>query len=128
MFPCLYDAEQHDILESEVGRWCVRVAPADWKNRLFTYRHQIHGTFVVAVWADEDKKHGIFCDVVNLGGGFGNFNRAMADEMMRRMWAPLSPESMGTQINQQSRDYTSKQQDKNEQIKEENIKRKEVWK
>ena len=128
MFPCKYDVEQHEVLNSEVGRWCVRNAPADWKNRLFTYRHKIHETYVLAVWADENKRHGIFSDVVNLGHGWGNFDRAMADEMMRRMWAPLSPESMGDQINQQSRDYSSKQQDKQMERKENEAKRREVWK
>ena len=128
MFPCIYDEKQHEIMTSEVSRWCVRNAPAGWVDRLFTYRHKIHGTFVVAVWADKNQRHGIFSDVVNLGFGWGGFNHAMADEMMRRMWAPLSPLSMATQINQQSRDFNSKQQDKQEERKEFNSKRKEVWK
>jgi hypothetical protein len=128
MFPCLYDGEQHEILDSEVARWCIREAPADWKDRLFTYRHRIHGTFVVAVWADKNKRHGIFSDVINLGTSWKGFNHAMADEMMRRMWAPLSPSSMAEQINQQSRDFDSQRMDKAEELKEMNAKRREVWK
>jgi hypothetical protein len=124
----MFDGEQHEIVASEVGRWCIRNAPADWRERLFTYRHRLHGTFVVAVWADKNQRHGIFSDVVNLGHGWVNFHRPMADEMMRRMWAPMSPTSMASQINQQDLNYHSDQQDKSEQVKEENIKRKEVWK
>ena len=125
MFPVLYTPEQHEILESEVGRWCRRNAPADWKDRLFTYRHKYHGTFVVAVWARD--KFGLMSDVVNLGGGFGGFDRAMADEMRRRMWAPMSPQTMAKRINIESSNYEHMQQDKNEEIKEENEKRRRFW-
>jgi hypothetical protein len=125
MFPVMYDEEQHQILESEVGRWCVRNAPVDWRDRLFTYRHKRHGTFVVAVWARD--KYGLMSDVVNLGYGWGGFNKAMADELMRRMWAPMSPETMARRIDQSSRDYESIQQDKQGQIKEANEKRRRFW-
>jgi len=128
MIPCKYDDKQHQILESEVGRWCRRNAPADWKNRLFTYRHRIHGTFVVAVWADKNQRHGLFSDVVNLGFGWGGFDRAMADEMMRRMWAPMSPQTMARRIDLESKNYSSLQQDKNEQIKEDREKSRRFWK
>lgn len=128
MFPCMFDGEQHEIIPSEIGRWCIRNAPADWRDRLFTYRHRLHGTFVVAVWADKDRRHNIFSDVVNLGLGWGGFSHAMADEMMRRMWAPMSPTSMATEINQQDRNYHSMQQDKQQERQEHNAKRKEVWK
>ena len=125
MFPIMYDEKQHEVLESEVGRWCVRNSPPDWKDRLFTYRHKYHGTFVVAVWAKE--KYGIMSDVVNLGFGFVGFDRAMADEMMRRMWAPMSPQTMAKRIDLESRNYEHIQQDKNEEIKEANEKRRRFW-
>ena len=125
MFPVLFDPKQHEVLESEVGRWCRRNAPADWKDRLFTYRHKYHGTFVVAVWAKD--KYGIMSDVVNLGFGFGGFDRAMADEIKRRMWAPMSPSTMATIINQEARNYDSIQQDKQEKVKEDRIKSRRFW-
>jgi hypothetical protein len=128
MFPCQYDEKQHQIIPSEVGRWCIRNAPADWKDRLFTYHHRIHDTLVVAVWADKNQRFGIFSDVINLGRSWKNFNHAMADEMMRRMWAPMSPSTMSEKINQQSLDFDSARMDKAEETKENNIKRKEVWK
>ena len=125
MFPIMYDEKQHEVLESEVGRWCVRNSPPDWKDRLFTYRHKYHGTFVVAVWAKD--KYGIMSDVVNLGFGFGGFDRAMADEIKRRMWAPMSPSTMATIINQEARNYDSIQQDKQEKVKEDRIKSRRFW-
>ena len=125
MFPVLFDPKQHEVLESEVGRWCRREAPADWKDRLFTYRHKYHGTFVVAVWAKD--KYGIMSDVVNLGGGWGGFDRAMADEIKRRMWAPMSPRTMATTIDQESKNYDRLQQDRQEQVKEDRIKSRRFW-
>ena len=128
MIPCKYDEKQHQILPSEISRWCVRNAPADWKDRLFTYRHRIHGTFVVAVWADKNRRLGLFSDVLNLGDSLNNFDHKKADELMRRMWAPLSPSSMADQINQQSRDYNSRQQDINEELKDNQKRRKRDFK
>lgn len=127
MFPCQYDSGQHQIVSSEIARWCVRNAPANWKDRLFTYHHRIHNTFVVAVWADKNHRFGIFSDVVNLGRSWGGFSHAMADEMMRRMWAPMSPSTMSEKINQQSRDFDSMWMDKAQETQENNERRKKVW-
>jgi hypothetical protein len=121
MLPCIYDDKQHEILESEVARWCRRNAPADWKDRLFTYRHQLHDTFVVAVWAGD--KYGLFSDVLNLGHSFANFDRRMADELRHRMYAPTSADSMAKQINQVNRDFNSRMQDKNAALQDENERR-----
>ena len=116
MIPCVYDEKQHEVLSSEVARWSSRNAPADWKDRLFTYRHSITENFVVAVWAD--KPFGIFTDVLNLGKSLSNFNRETADELLRRMWQPLSPSTISQQINRTQSDFHSKQVEKNNEMKE----------
>jgi len=126
MFPCLYDERQHEILDTEVGRWCQRNAPADWKDRLFTYRHQLHNTFVVAVWAAEP--FGILSDVLNLGHSLSNFDRGRADEMMKRMWCPLQADDMARQIESQSKDFQHQEMGRAEEYKEYLAKRKEAFK
>ena len=126
MFPCGFDEKQHEIFSGELVRWCKRNAPADWKNRLFTYHHKLHDTLVIAVWAS-GRKLGVFSDVINMGGELRNFDRKKADILMQRMWAPVSPETMSRQINQQARDFDSMQQDKNAEIKDENVRRRKVW-
>ena len=110
MFVCFYDEKQHEIFNSEVARWARRNAPAGWKDRLFTYHHQITENFVVAVWAKEP--YGIISDIINLGKSMGNFNKPRANELMRRMWKPNDPVEMAQQINQQARNFDSRQQDK----------------
>lgn len=109
--PCLFDEKQHHIISGgELIAWCKREAPAKDKNRLFLYRHQIHETFVIAMWAS-DRALGVFTDFLNLGYSLANFDRKKAQEFLRRLYAPTSAHEMAKAINQTSRDYSAIRQD-----------------
>lgn len=107
MLPCLYDEKQHEILSGgELLEWAKRVAPAKERDRFFLYRHRLHHTFVLARWAT-DRAMGIFTDFLHIGKSLANFNKEMADEFRRRLYAPTSAPEMAKAITQSQRDYTT---------------------
>lgn len=111
MLPCLCDEKQHQIISGgELIAWCKQEAPAKERERFFLYRHQIHGTFVIARWAS-DRALGIFTDFLHIGHSLANFDRAKANEFLRRLYAPTSAPEMSRVINQTSRDYNTIRQD-----------------
>ncbi|KKL81115.1 hypothetical protein LCGC14_1998020 [marine sediment metagenome] len=118
MIPCLYNKREHEIIDSEFIQWCKKQLPHDKveRDRLFMYRHKLHGTYVVARWAGEAL--GVFTDFLNLGKSLATVTPQMSVEFRHRMFAPMSAVEMGTAINQSNRDFNSIQQDKAEEAKD----------
>lgn len=118
MLPMLYNPKQHHIISGgELIAWCKREAPAKDTKRLFLYRHRVHGTFVIAMWAS-DRALGVFTDFLNLGYSLNNFDRKKAQEYLRRLYAPTSAPEMARTINQTSRNYDTIRQDEDAEERE----------
>lgn len=128
MLPAIYQPEQHEILHSDLLDWCKQqVAPAD-RERYFLYRHRLHGTFVVARWAGEKFK--VFTDFLHIGTSLGFFNRKMAKEFRKRLYAPVSPKDIANAMTDAKAETRVKNDDANDNIK--NFRRKvsgrrDIW-
>jgi hypothetical protein len=117
LFPCVYDKEQHEIINPPLLEWCRRQIPDPAeKARLFVYHHRVHGTFVIARWAKEPR--GIFTDFLNLGYSLNNFNREARNEFLSRMFKPLQARTISHALNRGASDYRSHEEEKNDEMKE----------
>jgi hypothetical protein len=118
MMPCLYDEKQHQLLpDGDLIRHCKKITPAKDKERLFLYRHRLHGTFVIGMWAG-GRAMGIFTDFLNLGKSLGNVNTKTMTEFRRRMYAPTSPKEISDALNESDRQFNRDRQAEDEEVKE----------
>lgn len=87
-----YKPQEHTIVGGEIGPFCDRLVEHDPKRRgnLFVVRYNKLGVFCICEWLD--KSLGFFVDVMNLGKSLGNFGRANAEELYRRLFKPLTAE------------------------------------
>lgn len=101
-----YTAEEHTIIRGgELSGWLERLTDGrpNRKNRLFLIRYNALGVFVIAEWTDNHKD--TFTDVLNLGKSLGNFGQKEAQELRRRLFAPVTAEDTAQAINRTDSDF-----------------------
>lgn len=94
----LYNFQEHTIIGGELSLWLKRLIEniPNRKNRLFLVRYNALGIFVIAEWTDNLKD--TFTDVLNLGKSLGNFGNKEAQELRRRLFAPVTAEETSRAI------------------------------
>ncbi len=116
---CFYTPQQHQLLEPPLLDWCRNQTSDEvLKKRLFVYRQLQVGTFVIAQWLDRAK--GLFVDTLNLGNSLSNFSREKAQELRRRLLAPVSSSDTKDMMSTVNSNFTHTQQETNEKLSEKN--------
>lgn len=106
-----FKSQEHTIVQGEIGPFCDRLVENDPQRRgkLFVVRYNKLGTFCICEWLD--KSLGFFVDVMNLGKSLGNFSYRKAQELRRRLFAPLTAEETRRAITGADSDFHHNLQD-----------------
>ena len=106
-----YKSQEHTIVGGEIGPFCDRLVERDPKRRgnLFVVRYNKLSVFCICEWID--KSLGFFVDVLNLGNSLGNFGRKAANELRRRLFAPLTADETCGIIARNDSDFYHRLQD-----------------
>lgn len=88
-----YNPQEHTIIRGEIGPFCDRLVEHDPQRRgkLFVVRYNKLGVFCVCEWLAGPKD--VFVDTLNLGKSLANFGYAEAQELYRRLFAPVTTEA-----------------------------------
>ena len=105
-----YRQQEHTIVGGDLSAWLERLVENDPKRKghLFLVRYNKLGVFVIAEWLD---KYNIFVDVLNLGKSLANFGFKAAQELRRRLFAPVTAEETMKIVNQNDSDFYHRLQD-----------------
>lgn len=108
-----YNTWEHEIMGGEIGAFCSRIVEGDLKrkDKIFVVRYNKIGVFVIAEWIG--RVGDSFVDVMNLGDSLGNFSKAKADELKRRMLAPATCEETELAMLNAESDFHHNLQDDN---------------
>jgi hypothetical protein len=86
-------------------------------KNLFWYRHNTHGTFVVAEWIGRPKLY--YIDRINLGKkGLANLTRETMNTFLRRALEPMSAEEVHAMTAEEEYKWLTMMQEDNEAEKE----------
>jgi len=113
-----YRSDDHTIIGGDIAAFCARLVEGDpqRKGRLFIVRYNKVGTFVIAEWLAGPKD--IFVDVMNLGESLSNFTYEKAQELRKRLFAPLTAEATAQASAEAESDYNHFMNDDNLEEKE----------
>lgn len=101
-----YNPDEHTIIEGGgIALWLKQLVEGDpqRKGRLFLVRYNKLEVFVIAEWLGLPRD--VFVDVMNLGKSLGNFGQKEAQELRRRLFAPVTAEETARMIRQNDSDY-----------------------
>jgi len=108
----VYNSDEHTIIEgSGIAEWLERLVKGSPRREgcLFLLRYNKLGVFCVCEWTDDHKD--TFVDVLNLGKSLGNFGRKAANELRRRLFAPVTAEDTSKAIVRNDSDFYHNLQD-----------------
>lgn len=106
-----YKPSEHTILGGDLAEFCARLVEDDpqRKRKLFVVRYNKFGTYVIAEWLAEPRD--IFVDIMNLGNSLGNFTRAKAYELRKRLFDPITANDTAEHLITQESDHLHQLQD-----------------
>lgn len=106
-----YNSSEHSIIGGNIADFCARLVEDDpqRKGKLCVIRYNKIRTFVIAEWLA--KPRDIFVDTMNLGNSLGNFTRAKADELCKRLFDPISAEVTQNALVEEESDHVHLLQD-----------------
>ena len=108
----VYTSAEHTIINgSGIPEFLTRLIEGDpqRKGRLFLLRYNKLGVYCICEWTDGHKD--TFVDVLNLGKSLGNFEKKEAQELRRRLFAPVSAEESAREIIRNDSDFYHNLQD-----------------
>lgn len=124
MFGDAYPWKEGEITilqETDILRWCINQVKGkepQLERDLFLYRHNLHGTYVIAQWIGGNIKD-LYLDIMNLGTeGLGGFNKEKSIEFLRRVLDPLTADDILDMTNQEEYNWLAMQQEDHEWEKE----------
>ena len=108
-----YNPQEHTIVGGEIKPFVERLVEHDpnRKGKLFVVRYNKLETFVICEWLG--KPFDVFIDILNLGKSLGNFTFAKAQELRKRLFAPVSAEETSRGIAEEESRYLHERQDDN---------------
>lgn len=108
----VYTSAEHTIINgSGIPEFLTRLIEGDpqRKGRLFLLRYNKLGVYCICEWTDGHKD--TFVDVLNLGKSLGNFEKKEAQELRRRLFAPVTVEESAREIIRNDSDFYHNLQD-----------------
>lgn len=100
-----YSSDKHTIINGTLSDWLERLMEGDplRRGRLFLLRYNELEVFCVCEWLGKPKD--VFVDVVNLGKTLQSFTLEKANELRRKLFAPISAEETCQAITQTDSNY-----------------------
>lgn len=95
----LYTSAEYTIIKgSGIPEWLKRLVEGDPQRKgcLFLLRYNKLGVFCICEWIGGGND--TFVDILNLGKSLGNFGKKEAQELRRRLFAPVSAEDTSRAI------------------------------
>ena len=107
----VFSSDDHTIVRGELSLWLDRLVAGDPKRKdnIFLLRYNKLKVFCICEWVGGGND--TFVDVLNLGKSLGNFGRAEANELKRRLFAPLGPEETSKILDMADSDFHHNLQD-----------------
>ena len=108
----LYLSEEHTIINgSGIPEWLKQLVEGNPRRKgcLFLLRYNKLGVFCICEWIGGGKD--TFVDVLNLGKSLGNFRKKEAQELRRRLFAPVTVEESAREIIRNDSDFYHNLQD-----------------
>ena len=107
----VFTSDDHTIVRGELSLWLDRLVEGDPKRKgqLFVLRYNKLKVFCICEWVGGGND--TFVDVLNLGDSLGNFGRAEAYELKRRLFDPLGPEETNKILDRADSDFYHNLQD-----------------
>jgi hypothetical protein len=119
MFGDAYPYKEGEITilpENDILKWCKEKTKGKdplLSRDLFMYKHNLHGTFVIAQWIGGNIKD-LYIDILNLGQGLGSFQRDLAEEFLRRALEPMTAEDMSRLTAASEQEFLRERQEDND--------------
>ena len=82
-----YKRDEHAFIGGEIGHYVNRLAKESGRD-LAVIRYERLGVFCIIEFMSP--KRDVFIDIMNLGKSLANFDRTKANELLRRLFKPLT--------------------------------------
>uniref|UniRef100_A0A6M3JXX1 Uncharacterized protein n=1 Tax=viral metagenome TaxID=1070528 RepID=A0A6M3JXX1_9ZZZZ len=108
----VYNSDEHTVIEgSGISEWLERLVKGDPRREgcLFLLRYGKLGVFCICEWVGGGRD--TFVDVMNLGESLGNFGHKEAQELRKRLFAPVTAEVTSRAIIGNDSDFYHRLQD-----------------
>lgn len=107
----VYTSAEHTIIRGEMSEWLDRLVESNPRREgcLFLLRYNKLGVFCICEWVGGGRD--TFVDVINLGKSLGNFEYKKAQELRRRLFAPVTAEETSREIIRNDSDFYHNLQD-----------------
>ena len=114
MLGCLstFKRQDHIFIGGDIGQFVKRLAE-DTQRDLAIIRYNRVGTFVIIEFMSPNRD--VFIDIMNLGRSLANFTRDKKDELLRRLYKPISCNETSRFISDGESDYFHSRQEDNEE-------------
>lgn len=114
----VFSDDKHTLIRGEMHDWLQRLIhdTSAGKRALFVVRYNEIGSFVIAEWMSNN--HDVFVDVMNLGMSLANFNHGKAQELRKRLFAPITQSETLQHSAEADSDFHHELQDFNEELKD----------
>ena len=102
----VYNSNEHMIIEgSGLSEWLKRLVKGDPRREgcLFLLRYNKLGVFCICEWVGGGRD--TFVDVMNLGKSLGNFGQKAAQELLRRLFNPITAEETSRELVRNDSDF-----------------------
>lgn len=108
--PSVYKRHEHTFIGGDIGHYISRLSKDSGRD-LAVIRYEKLGVFCIIEFVSPNRD--VFVDVKNLGGSLGNFNRAAATELQRRLFKPITGDETDRFVTETESDYHHARQDDN---------------
>jgi len=108
----VFTSAEHTIIKgSGIPEFLGRLVEGDSQRKgcLFLIRYNKLGVFCICEWIGGGQD--TFVDILNLGKSLGNFGHAEAQELRRRLFAPVTAEESAQEIIRNDSDFYHNLQD-----------------
>jgi hypothetical protein len=105
-----YNRQDHTFIGGEIGHFIKKVAEGSGRD-LALIRYEKRGTFVIIEFVSPNRD--VFIDIQNLGRSLANFTRAKKDELLRRLYKPMTCDEVSRFITDGESRYLHDRQDDN---------------
>jgi hypothetical protein len=112
MFGCVstFDREKHTFIGGELGHYINRLAKES-KRDFAVVRYEKLNVFCIIEFLSPLRD--VFVDTMNLGHSLANFNREKKEELLRRVFKPVTCAETSRALEEADSDYHHERQDDN---------------
>jgi hypothetical protein len=105
-----FSSDEHTRIGGEIGAFIDRLSKRAGRD-FGVIRYESLGVFCIIEYLSPNRD--VFIDILNLGNSLANFNRAKADQLEQRLFAPLTCDGTSEALAAADSDYHHMRQDWN---------------